>query len=391
MSKQTTLINLFVACPSDCDKYRVVVREAIADVNTLLGDLLGVTVKYIGADVSVSPGVATRAQEVINQQIGTHYDIFVGIFALRFGTPTGPFGSGTVEEFTLALERFRKSGRPEVMVYRDRSPVDPTTIDLQQFTSVTQFVTDMQSKGVLTGSFDDTAQFRRDLQAHIGAKIRNLLDGAAVDIKMPECPSKPDGEELPEKAGPEETLGLLDLQVAAEERMETATHTLARLCSYMNDLSGNVSRRSEEMNSLVNSHSPVSARAAKVVVDAISDELRSYSERTNVELPILKREFSAALDAGAKVLVMLVAEEAGTHLPAVAKSRAGLTELIDVLKDSSESLQGLGRSLSTVPVLTSSMSGPKQSAIATVDATVAELGAIRKQCEATLSLLEGLG
>ena len=53
------------------------------------------------------PSIGKDAQSIINEQIGDDYDIFVGLMWTRFGTPTPRAGSGTEEEFNLALEKLK--------------------------------------------------------------------------------------------------------------------------------------------------------------------------------------------------------------------------------------------------------------------------------------------
>ena len=47
----------------------------------------------------VFPAFGEDSQDVINKQIGTDYNIFVGIMWKKFGTPTSRAESGTEEEF----------------------------------------------------------------------------------------------------------------------------------------------------------------------------------------------------------------------------------------------------------------------------------------------------
>jgi hypothetical protein len=45
------------------------------------------------------------------------YGIYLGIMSKRFGTPSGPYGSGTEKEFRDALERWGKTGAPWILFY----------------------------------------------------------------------------------------------------------------------------------------------------------------------------------------------------------------------------------------------------------------------------------
>lgn len=96
------------------------------------------------------PGFGSEPQDVINRQIESDYDVFVGIFWLRAGTPTKNSASGSIEEFQKALERYRRDGSPEIMVYFKTAPINPEKIDLNQYTILKKFRDSISGEGACT-------------------------------------------------------------------------------------------------------------------------------------------------------------------------------------------------------------------------------------------------
>jgi len=66
-------------------------------MNRILAALLpddGIRVELIRWEDDVAPQIADGPQPVVNEQVES-YEIFLGVLAKRFGTPTGVAGSGT--------------------------------------------------------------------------------------------------------------------------------------------------------------------------------------------------------------------------------------------------------------------------------------------------------
>jgi hypothetical protein len=108
----------------------------------------------------VAPSLASRAQEVVNDQIGSNYDVYLGVFWTRIGTPTGVADSGSVEEFELALERAQQAGRPRIAALFKKAPIDPTAIDPQQLQKVQDFKARLGDMGAFYREFSDSDSLR---------------------------------------------------------------------------------------------------------------------------------------------------------------------------------------------------------------------------------------
>ena len=109
MAKTHTLLQVFVASPSDITDERTLLADVVAEFNKTWGNRNGVTLELLRWETDSRPGFGADAQEVINNQIGDEYDIFIGIMWGRFGSGTKRAESGTEEEFNRAYARLSDS------------------------------------------------------------------------------------------------------------------------------------------------------------------------------------------------------------------------------------------------------------------------------------------
>jgi hypothetical protein len=87
---------------------RDIVQEAIDLINHISGSREGFHLTPIRWEKDVSSQIGGNPQDIINQQVGDNYDIFVGILCNRFGQKTSSYDSGTEEEFFRAYDRHVK-------------------------------------------------------------------------------------------------------------------------------------------------------------------------------------------------------------------------------------------------------------------------------------------
>jgi hypothetical protein len=139
--EQATIIKIFLASPSDVKAERLMMFSLRDDLDTLIGKPNKVRFEFVNWERSTYPGIGSDAQDVINKNIKDDYNVFVGVFWTRFGTPTSRSESGSKEEFERALSKFRKDPeRNHVMLYfKTESPSSIYEIDIEQFKKVKEF------------------------------------------------------------------------------------------------------------------------------------------------------------------------------------------------------------------------------------------------------------
>ncbi len=162
-------LRIFVASPGDVTDERKRLDEVIAHLRTHVAAPRGLDLELVRWETHIRPGVAEDAQAVVNPQIGA-YDLFIGIFWNRFGTPTGRAESGTREEFDQAYARWKRDpGSLEIWIYFSQQSFSFTTAaELEQKGKVLAFKKELEGvKGLLTWPYRDAADFETQVRGHL--------------------------------------------------------------------------------------------------------------------------------------------------------------------------------------------------------------------------------
>jgi hypothetical protein len=201
MAFDAKAIEVMIASPADVVKERGIVREVIAEWNTIYARSNGAILLPMGWETHSSPELSGRPQQMINERLLAHADILVGIFWTRVGSPTGKAISGSVEE----IERHMAAGKP-VMLYFSSVPVVPGSYDQDQFQQLQTFRSWALGQG-LVESFDSAEEFRAKFQRQLplalnqNAYVKQLFrsqpaSAAAATAGAPEPTVTPDDYQL---------------------------------------------------------------------------------------------------------------------------------------------------------------------------------------------------
>lgn len=176
MAQDVKIFKVFVASPSDVLEERDAVESVVADLNANLCPPLGIRLEVLRWEKNVAPDFGDDPQDVVNKQIGEDYDIFVGILANRFGTPTQRAESGTAEEFEKAYVRF-KANDPEsvrLMVYFNEAAISPSELDLDQVAKVRAFKEKLGPMGGLYRTYTGPSSFKEMFRNHLMSIVAGL-------------------------------------------------------------------------------------------------------------------------------------------------------------------------------------------------------------------------
>jgi hypothetical protein len=97
MAKAVIKLSIFVSSPSDLGPEREILDSVISEINMTVAASNNLYLDLIKWETHAFPGIADDPQAVINEQIPSNYDIFIGILWARFGTPTRRALSGSCE------------------------------------------------------------------------------------------------------------------------------------------------------------------------------------------------------------------------------------------------------------------------------------------------------
>jgi len=200
MSKKLIQLTIVVSGTTDTDSEKAALRPVVEDLNKLLEKPHGITLRVRSWPDDVRPGVNTDPQAEVSRQLGSEYDIYVGLLGSRFGTPTPRFGSGTEEEFEEALKRFKEDSQSvRLLFYFKQSIENAFSLDLDGLQKVTNFRDSLPRRGILYRDFTDTAAFVQLVREHLYNMIlEELKDGtwiapaAAVELPHATVPTRDD-------------------------------------------------------------------------------------------------------------------------------------------------------------------------------------------------------
>ena len=134
MPTSEIIIKVFVSSPNDVTDERNLLEDIVRELNNTWSKFLRLRLDLIKWETHCFPGVGNYSQEVINKEIDDDYDIFIGIMWQRFGTPTALYGSGTIEEFERAYQRYKENpdGIKIMFYFKDTPPDSISEIDPEQ-------------------------------------------------------------------------------------------------------------------------------------------------------------------------------------------------------------------------------------------------------------------
>ncbi|WP_459555531.1 hypothetical protein [Lacunimicrobium album] len=161
------IMRIFVASPADVAKERACAKKVVSEFNDTWSNSLKITFQTIQWETHTHPDIGEYAQAVINDQINDSYEIFIGIFWSRIGTPTPSFRSGTVEEFHRALKRYQRGDLLHISCYFKTRPISPDKVVPDQIKAIQSFQEELQQSNVFYWQFKSLNDFERDLRSHL--------------------------------------------------------------------------------------------------------------------------------------------------------------------------------------------------------------------------------
>jgi len=191
-------LRIFVASPSDMAAERTQVALLVDRLNRTVADSLHLVLEVVEWR-HIAPGMGRPEGVILEQSPVESWDVFIGILWMRFGMPTGgvdpqtgaKFESGTEEEFKLAYQQRKKTGKPHIMFYRCQRPANVSQIDPDQLSHVNaffeQFSVDAEYAG-LYKSFQTTEEFQQFIQDDLTVFLLKYHDAQNAAPRIPAEP-----------------------------------------------------------------------------------------------------------------------------------------------------------------------------------------------------------
>lgn len=366
MARQTTIFQVFVASPSDVDEERKVLELVITQLNQIWSRSLGLTFELLKWETNVRPGFSSDPQTVINEQIGSEYDVFIGIFWGRLGTATPRAGSGTVEEFERAYSRFLNTGAvPEIMLYFKDAPIAPSKIDPNQLKRLQEFKSSLTDRGGLYFDFEDTSGFESSVKSHLSAIAQKFSQPAVVSAILPSQ------TELVSKAEDEEALGFLDHIRLYQSKLVEMTSALEVINDATTDVGNQVTLHTQKF-----SKTPNSATALEQFVSHTARDLASYAAIVKVQISVLSSSRIDAFNSLSSAL-SLRNDFSGNDDEDLHRLKVSLNSMIENALVAREGMAGLREGTESIPPMSKELNKAKRSVVTQVEGLLAEIDSIK--------------
>ena len=366
MPRNTAVFQVFVASPSDVSDERRLLEGIIRQLNKIWSRSLDITFELLKWETDVRPSFSTDPQAAINEQIGLEYDVFIGIFWGRIGTPTPRAASGTIEEFELAYSRFMSSKTsPEIMIYFKDAGIAPSKIDTDQLQKVNEFRESLTMKGGLYSMFEDHAGFESSLRSHLSAlaqkfssQQRNIVAELASGHEQP--------TQVIELLTEEDDYGLLDYTEIYTLRLDEMNSAMTSIGDATLRLGEQLSQRTAEMQIVDKSSVKDVRRNAK----RAADDMNSFADVVKTQVSVMTSSREVAFDALSNALSLQT--DFTSDKSDFQSLKENLISVIDIAEDASHSTSGLKFSIGSLPRISKELNVAKRAVITQLDLVINE-------------------
>lgn len=359
MARTETVLRVLVSSPSDVKEERTALQEVVRELNNTWSKNLGIRLELIGWETHTFPSVGADAQDVVNEQLGDDYDIFVGLMWTRFGSPTARAGSGTVEEFRRAYDRHRQNPKQiRVMFYFKDAAVNPSELDLAQLAARNEFQTELGEKGVYYWTFTTTDEFTQLARMHLGRQAQEWGKSWGAGIVSAELTRELAADKAPELE--DDDIGFIDLIEEGQENFQSMTEAMGRMNAAMEDLSSRVTSSASDLNQLTASGN-VDVKDVKRISNRVADALNSFAALMEADVPVIGASFSIGMEAYSRALSL--EEFRPENKEDLENMLSGIQTLQGVFTQSRVQMSGFRDSIANTPRSTTAYNRAKKRAL----------------------------
>ena len=337
MARTGTVLQVFVASPGDVEAERASVAHMADEWNNVWSEFLGIRIEVLRWETHSYPDAGNDAQDVINRQLGTEYDIFIGVMGSRVGTPTARAASGTLEEFSRALSSFRLTKSPRLMFYFKHQPPSQTAND--QFARVREFQEKLKSDGLLFWLFDTTEQFEKLIRIHLIRQVQAWTRRNGVELHRQASPPRP----ISSPAG-DDPYAFLTL---AGVQLTIMTSLTDRLMNEQKSVADDFEERTAEM-AQASASGPTGLFRLKAAFAGLASDLNTYSDVMEALLRLYEQASARHLEA----LLTFVTLSLKTGRGVPSETAGLLTSLVASTASFSESTAKFASVFAGVPSVT---------------------------------------
>lgn len=358
MAKHELTMSVFISSTGEMATEREICLEIIDEINNIRGAREGFILKPLNWQSSVTSDFGAPPQEIINEQIGDDYDVFIGFVCSRFGTPTKNYESGTQEEFERALQRRLKDPESVKLSFFFKDPKS-SDLDLnaRELLRIEDFRDGISDQGLFK-NFQDSSEFRSQVTASLSRHVDKILD----ELVLPAAPnSKISSSQAQGKPSSalvtvdeyDPDLGIMELLDVTDELQAAITSRWSEMGAATERLGNRISTRVTELSSVPRlPDGSQDRRKVKIVLDKIAAEMDRHSSILEREIQAAKKESTDFFRLTQRIVLISAEDGMATSEEVSALRETYQTLQMTVVMTSGQFVE-LKEAISNVPRLTS--------------------------------------
>lgn len=322
--KKVNVLRIFLASPGDVKAEREMIFALKEDLDLLIGKDKNIKFEIVNWERNTYPGKGIDAQDVINEQINGEYDVFIGIFWQRFGTPTNRYESGTLEEYENAKKKYEndKENTHIMMYFKTEGNQNIYDTDIEQLKKVKDFKDKISKEdGILYFEFEKTEDLKNLAQLNLANLVRDKFSKKKRNITKSSLQKK---ESLTTDAEEIDKYELLAIKVDKGEyniEFENFLEDIEKTNSFLSDLASSTnkitlvmsffstktSERTKQLNRINNiKDERLRLTKAKKVSNDYADDLDKYSDDFENLLPEFRESISNSVQSYSEIIFKTV-------------------------------------------------------------------------------------
>ena len=363
MSFNATVITIFISSPGDVPEDRKLIIRTINGWNQRNGGSRKVFFQALTWEQLVAPDRGRSGQDVIDDQIGNTYDIYLGLMWSRFGSATTKADSGTEDEFDQAIARHDSDGGLTISFLFKNSPIPQDMLDGLQFDKVQKFKKKVAEFGCLYREFNDDASLvdavNLILDRFANASTPESGNGGPQKVKDDRDGSTSiniGGNEKDNAACDIEEnefeLGLLDYNEILSTEGSNFTALMEEWNSRLSIAGQAAKEATDELNS-ISRFGEIEPTAAKKIINRVANYTNEFVDWGDENIQLIDKSMEVFAEAFSGLAIVSV--DFDTSDAEIESGIKAGEELIDTIDETNVSLEGLSKSALSVPRITKEM------------------------------------
>lgn len=291
MPKNFTKYSILLSSPTDLETERNQVPNLINELNKTYGKSNDVHFDLIKWETHSAPGITHQhTQQIINEDIGDEYDIFLGIIWKKFGTKTSVAESGTEEEFLRALKRFENGENIQILFYFKSEAIPVDEIIPEQITKIKNFKEVLKENNILYWNFNNTEDLISQLRIHLPKRTDNLLNNS---INKSITKINPTVNNL-DTSYENEEIGVLDFIIQFEDYTANINLALNNISEATNIIGEEFTNKTAELDR-IKKLPKFNKNLVTSILGRTARSIDNYTNRLVLESPLYEENFESAI------------------------------------------------------------------------------------------------